>query len=114
MAANFELAITQHIIDLLVMGDEFVGLVEVIPHKQYLLIENLAVEPHHQGEGFGDLLLQHAETIARSHKLDEVRLYTNAAFVSNISFYGKRGYVEFAREPIPTGGIVVHMKKRPV
>ncbi len=111
MTADFERAVTEHIIDLLMTGTDVVGLVEVIPHEQYLLIENLAVGPNHQGKGLGDLLLKRAEAVARSLNLDEVRLYTNAAFASNIVFYAKRGFSEFAREPMATGGSIVHMKK---
>ncbi len=87
------------------------ALIEVIPQASHLLIENIAVHPDQQGKGLGDLLLNHAETIARSLHLDELQLYTNAAFISNIEFYSRRGFQEFLREPFHAGGITVHMKK---
>jgi hypothetical protein len=40
-----------------------------------------------------------------------LRLYTNALFSANISFYAHRGFEEFLREPHAAGGEVVHMKK---
>ncbi len=67
----------------------------------HLLIENVAVRPDGQGEGIGDRLLRHAEVVAASPNIREIRLYTNAAFASNISFYAKRGYVEYARNTMP-------------
>ena len=111
MLANYELAVSQHIIDLFEAEGEILGLVEVIPHGQYLLIENIAVLPDQQGKGLGDLLLTHAEGLARSLNLVELRLYTNSAFTPNIEFYARRGFQEFLREPFHLGGVTVHMKK---
>jgi N-acetylglutamate synthase-like GNAT family acetyltransferase len=111
MTANYERAVVDHIIDLYEENGLPVALIEVIPQSSCLLIENIAVLPNQQGKGFGDLLLNHAETIARSLQLTELQLYTNAAFASNIEFYARRGFQEFHREPFPSGGVTVHMKK---
>ena len=111
MTANYERAVVEHIIDLYEDNDLAVALIEVIPQANHLLIENIAVLPMQQGKGLGDLLLKHAETIARSLHLSELQLYTNAAFASNIEFYARRGFQEFRREPFPAGGVTVHMKK---
>ncbi len=111
MTVNYDRAVVEHRIDLYEIDGEAVALVEVVPQAQHLLIENIAVRPDHQGRRIGDVLLSHAETIARSLHLAELRLYTNAAFVSNIEFYARRGFQEFHREPFPAGGVTVHMKK---
>jgi N-acetylglutamate synthase-like GNAT family acetyltransferase len=111
MLADYGEAVTRHIIDLYEADGEVAGLVEVIPQIPYLLIENIAVLPTQQGKGLGGLLLIHAENLARSLDLDELRLYTNAAFTSNIEFYARRGFHEFLREPFHLSGITVHMKK---
>jgi len=111
MTANYERAVVEHIIDLYEEDDVPVALVEVIPQATCLLIENIAVHPSQQGKGLGDLLLKHAEMIAHSLHLDELQLYTNAAFASNIAFYARRGFEEFHREPFPAGGVTVHMRK---
>jgi N-acetylglutamate synthase-like GNAT family acetyltransferase len=87
MSADYDRAIAQHIIDLLEEGGRLLALIEMIPEKDHLLIENVAVRPDQQGNGCGDRLLRHAEGIARSLGLEEIRLYTNAAFTSNIAFY---------------------------
>jgi hypothetical protein len=59
------------------------------------------------------MLLSHADDLARSFGLNELRLYTNAKFTANIAFYSHRGFEEFLRESHPAGGDVVHMN-RPV
>lgn len=111
MTVNYERAVIDHWIDLYESNGAAVALVEVVPHAQHLLIENIAVSPDMQGKGIGELLLDHAENIARSIHLNEMQLYTNAAFVSNIAFYARRGFHEYRREPFQTGGVVVHMRK---
>ena len=111
MTANYDRAVVDHIIDLYEENDHPVALIEVIPQASCLLIENIAVLPNQQSKGLGDLLLNHAENIARSLHLAELQLYTNAAFISNIEFYARRGFQEFHREPFPAGGVTVHMKK---
>jgi len=111
MTASYERAVVDHIIDLYEEGNRVIALIEMIPEEGYLLIENVAVLPEHQHKGIGESLLQHAETLARSLGLMELRLYTNAAFGANIAFYARRGYEEFQREPLAGGGELVHMKK---
>ena len=111
MTVNYDRAVVDHMIDLYEVDGEAVALIEVVPQAQHLLIENIAVRPDHQGKRISELLLSHAETIARSLHLAELRLYTNAAFISNIEFYARRGFQEFHREPFPAGGVTVHMKK---
>jgi GNAT superfamily N-acetyltransferase len=110
MTANYEQAVADHIIDLLEEGGRPIALIEVIPKPSHLLIENVAVLPDRHGNGIGGLLLERAETIARSFGLSELRLYTNATFSTNISFYARRGFEEFLCEP-HAAGEVVHMKK---
>jgi ribosomal protein S18 acetylase RimI-like enzyme len=111
MTINYDRAVIDNLIDLYEIDGEAVALVEVVPHAQHLLIENIAVRPDHQGKKIGEMLLSHAETIARSLQLAELRLYTNAAFISNVEFYARRGFQEFHREPFHAEGITVYMKK---
>jgi N-acetylglutamate synthase-like GNAT family acetyltransferase len=111
MTANYEQAVAEHVIDLLEEGGRPIALIEMIPRPSHLLIENVAVLPDRHGEGIGGLLLRRASAVARSLGLSELRLYTNALFSANISFYAHRGFEEFLREPHAAGGEVVHMKK---
>jgi GNAT superfamily N-acetyltransferase len=111
MTANYERAVVQHLVDLYEHDGQLRALIEVIPMKDHLLIENIAVHPDHHGEGIGDQLLRHAERQARSLGFNEVRLYTNAVFASNLAFYAKRGYTEYQRETFAPGVVAVHMRK---
>ena len=61
------------------------------------LIEIVAVDPKHQGDGIGGLLLRHAIAEARHLELASVRLFTNAAMTENRSLYAHFGFVETHR-----------------
>jgi GNAT superfamily N-acetyltransferase len=98
-------------IDLLFVGAGLVALIETVNKADHLLIENVAVAPPFQGRGCGKLLLDHAERLATSLGLPELRLYTNQRFVTNIELYGRLGYAIDREEPF-MGGFKVHMSKR--
>jgi N-acetylglutamate synthase-like GNAT family acetyltransferase len=112
MTADYDHAVREHIIDLYEESGELIALIEMIQQPDCLLVENISVRPDRHRQGPGDALLNHAENFARSAGLTELRLYTNAAFASNIAFYGRRGFDAFLREPIPDGGELVNMRKR--
>jgi GNAT superfamily N-acetyltransferase len=112
MTADYDWAIANHVVDLLEDGGQLLGLIEMIHEEDHLLVENIAVRPDQQGKGLGDRLLLHAEEIGRSFGVEEVQLYTNAAFTSNIAFYAKRGYEEYRRGVIVPGTTTVFMRKR--
>ena len=110
MTADYDAALRHHRIDLLHLEGEVVGLVEMIPHPDHLLVENVAVLPEHQGEGHGRRLMAHAEAVAAALGLGLMRLYTNQRFAENITLYQKLGYVVEREEALPVG-VVVHMCK---
>lgn len=110
MAADYDAAVRDHLIDLLHVGGEIVALVEMILAADHLLIENVAVAPAFQGRGHGRRLMAHAEALARSLGRGEVRLYTNKMFEANVRLYLRLGY-EVDREDAFSGGVVVHMRK---
>jgi GNAT superfamily N-acetyltransferase len=112
MAADYERAVVEHIIDLWEEEGRLLALIEVIPAAAHLLIENIAVRPDQQRRGIGGKLLLHAEGLARSLGFDETQLYTNAAFVSNLSFYSRRGYEEVRRGTVVPGSVTVYMAKK--
>lgn len=111
MTADYGRAVAEHLVDVLEEDGQLVALVEMIPEPDHLLIENIAVRPDRQGKGTGEVMLGHAESRARTMHYEEVRLYTNAAFTSNIAFYAKRGYAEYRRGAIVRGAVTVFMKK---
>jgi len=111
MGADYAEAVRTHLIDLLYANGELAALVETIPEPTHLLIENLAVSPAFQGRGYGVRLMAHAEQLAASLRLGEIRLYTNKLFAENVRFYLRLGY-RVDREEAFKGGSLVHMSKR--
>jgi GNAT superfamily N-acetyltransferase len=111
MQADYERAVAEHTIDLLIVDDALAGLVETIVRPDHLWIENVAVAPEQQGRGFGRLLLDHAERRAIHAGRPEIRLLTNQAFAANLELYARRGYIVNRTEPF-RGGTTVHMSKR--
>jgi GNAT superfamily N-acetyltransferase len=111
MQADHARAVAEYIVVLCEDGQALVALIELIPAADHLLIENLAVHPHAQGRGLGETLLRHAEDVALSLGLAGMRLYTNAAFTSNLGFYARRGYEEYRRDVMVPGSITVFMRK---
>src|SRR5215467_8537741 len=112
MTADYDLAVVDHIIDLWEERGELLALIEVVRETDYLSIENIAVRPDQQGKGLGGKLLDHAERLVVLFGLDEIRLYTNAAFASNLSFYSRRGYHEYKKGSLLPGSVTIFMRKR--
>jgi GNAT superfamily N-acetyltransferase len=73
------------------------GLIVLIRHPGFLLLENVAVVPAAQGRGIGARLLAFAEEQARAQRLAEIRLYTNEAMTANLAYYPRHGYTETHR-----------------
>ena len=76
---------------------ELAGCVLLRTEGDYLLVDNLAVDPERQGEGLGRALLDFAELEAGGRGLAELRLYTHVAMTENIAMYGRLGWEEYER-----------------
>jgi ribosomal protein S18 acetylase RimI-like enzyme len=111
MNADYEHAVRAHMIELAYEDGVLVGLIEIIPAADHLLLENIAVAPAHQRQGLGHRLMARIEAMARARRLPKVRLYTNKAFTSNLGFYQKLGYAIEREEPAKGGGTLVHFVK---
>ena len=112
MTADHDAAVRDHLVDLLGVDGETVALIEMAPAADHLLIVNFAVAPAHQGRGHGRALMAHAEEVARSLRLGEVRLYTNGLFAENLRLYDRLGYRVDREEEHPQLGVAVYMSKR--
>ena len=112
MTADYDAAVRDHLVDLLQVGGETVALIEMAPGADHLLIVNVAVAPAFQGQGHGRALMAHAEAVAGSLGLGEVRLYTNGRFAENLRLYGRLGYRVDREEAHPQLGVAVYMSKR--
>jgi ribosomal protein S18 acetylase RimI-like enzyme len=74
-----------------------VGLIVLIPEDDAMLLENVALDPAHQGKGHGSALMRFAEDSTRAHGLSRIRLYTHAGMVRNQQIYRAMGYEETHR-----------------
>jgi GNAT superfamily N-acetyltransferase len=111
MQADYDKAVREHAIDLLIVDGALAGLIETMVKPDHLWIENVAVAPDRQGRGYGRLLLASAETRAVEAGRNEVRLQTNAVFAANLELYARLGYAIDRTEPF-RGGTVILMSKR--
>ncbi len=111
MGADYDRAVRDHLVELLSLGETLVGLAELIPQPDHVLLENVAVAPAFQGRGFGRRLLARVEAVAAELGLAEIRLYTNGRFTENIALYRRLGY-RLDREEVIPAGTVAHMSKR--
>jgi ribosomal protein S18 acetylase RimI-like enzyme len=78
-------------------GVRLVGFVVLVVAEGHLFVDNLAVAPADQGRGLGGQLLLHAEAVAMSLGLDELRLHTNEAMTENLDRYLRHGFAETHR-----------------
>jgi len=113
MLADYHHALSNHHVWVIERQLSVVAVLELIPRKSHLLIENVAVDPKFQRTGLGRQLMAFAETEAIRQRLPEVRLYTNELFTENISLYLSLGFQETHRETM-NGGTAVHMAKQVV
>jgi GNAT superfamily N-acetyltransferase len=111
MQTDYERAVVERTIDLLLEDGALAGLIETILRPDHLWIENVAVAPERQGRGYGRLLLAHAEKRAVEAERFEIRLLTNQAFAANLALYAKLAYTIERTEPF-RGGTMVHLSKR--
>jgi ribosomal protein S18 acetylase RimI-like enzyme len=74
-----------------------VGMIVLTVDDEGFLIDNVAVEPSHRGEGLGRALLEFAEAEARRTGFDSIHLYTHEKMTENLALYSRIGYVEYDR-----------------
>jgi ribosomal protein S18 acetylase RimI-like enzyme len=76
---------------------ELVGLVVLTERPESFLLQNEAVAPAAQGQGYGRRLIAFAEEEAKRRGHDELRLYTNVLMDENIALYQHLGFREIGR-----------------
>jgi len=86
------------------------------PKMEAYFIDNIAVNPTHQGSGLGRQLMEYAVREARRHDLSAIELYTNATMTENLAMYARMGFVETHRAMdtqfhIETGFPRVYMRR---
>ena len=73
------------------------GILVLEPAEDHLLLDNVAVDPAHHGQGLGRRLMTFAEEEACRRGFVRLVLYTNEVMVENISLYRRLGYAETER-----------------
>ena len=112
MTADHEVAVRDHVVDMLKLDGKVAGLIEMRAEADHLPVVSVAVSPDHQGRGYGRALLAHAEEFASSFGLKEMRLYTSIHLTRNIRLYQRVGYkVDREKEASPRLGVLVYMSK---
>jgi ribosomal protein S18 acetylase RimI-like enzyme len=76
---------------------ELVGLVVLDVDAEGFVVDNVAVDPEHEGTGVGRALLSAAEAEAARAGHDSIYLYTHERMTENIALYERIGYVEYDR-----------------
>ena len=99
LASGFEVTVAER-------EGEIVGMVVCGEDEEGFVVDNVAVDPAHQGTGVGRALLGHAEDRARALGHESIYLYTHDTMTENIALYERIGYVEYARRPAPVGARV--------
>ena len=97
MTADYAKAVSEHQIWVVEEAGHLIAALELVPHEDHLLVENIAVAPGHQGRGLGRKLMAFAEAEALRQGLAETRLYTHQTMVENIALYSRIGYRETGR-----------------
>ncbi len=87
-------------------GGEIVGPRGAWDRRRGLLVDNVAVDPAHQGTGIGRALLEHAESEARRAGFDSIYLYTHELMTENQALYRRIGYEEYDRRRFGTATVV--------
>ncbi len=93
------------------LGGAVRGILVLIPQRDAMLLDNIAVAPEAQGRGLGRRMLAFAEAQALRAGHGAIRLYTNEAMTENIRLYTRTGYVQTHRAE-EKGLRRVYMSKR--
>ena len=99
-------AIDKHRVWVAEIGGQIVGGLVLVPHEDFLLLENIAVRPESAGSGLGRALIERAEQDCVDLGLGEIRLSTHQDMPENVAIYLRLGWKETSRS-----GNKVHMSK---
>ena len=80
------------------IGGRVVGSILLSRDGDAIKVNNLVVDPSAQGRGYGRVLMDYAEDMARAQGLAAVTLFTNEKMHENIALYTKIGFRETGRK----------------
>ena len=111
MTDDYAEVVRSHRVTVAERGGEIVGLIVTRVDDEGFVVDNVAVDPAHQGTGAGRALLELAETEALAAGFDSIYLYTHEAMSENLALYKRIGYVEYDRRRHGEAGLV-YLRKR--
>jgi ribosomal protein S18 acetylase RimI-like enzyme len=97
MTDDYADVLRRHSVTVAERGGDVVGLIVLGVDDEGFYVDNVAVDPWHQGSGVGRALLEHAEAVARRRRFDSIYLYTHELMSENRAMYARAGYVEYDR-----------------
>ncbi len=97
MVADFAAHVAAGEVHVIEAGGHLAGYMVMMVRPGEVFIDNVAVDPGHQGLGLGGRLMALAEATARESGLPQLRLYTNVVMTENVEFYGYLGFTETER-----------------
>jgi ribosomal protein S18 acetylase RimI-like enzyme len=97
MTDDYADVLRRHSVTVAERGGDVVGLIVLGVDDEGAYVDNVAVDPWHQGSGVGRALLEHAEAVARRRRFDSIYLYTHELMTENRAMYARAGYVEYDR-----------------
>ena len=77
MLDDYAARVSEGVVWVLEKDTAIAGIIVLLPAPDYLLLDNIAVSPAHQGLGLGRRLLAFAEAEALQRGYREIRLYTH-------------------------------------
>ncbi len=98
MTADYDKLVETQSLYVLRVGSNVIGSVLLSRDDDSIKVNNLVVEPSAQGRGYGRVLMDHAEGMARAQGLAAVTLFTNERMHENIALYTKIGFTETGRK----------------
>lgn len=81
-------------VDVLTIGTEILGMMITQTRPDFLLLENVALDPSVQGKGYARLLMKSAEALARAAGYSRIVLYTHEKMTENRAIYARLGFAE--------------------
>jgi ribosomal protein S18 acetylase RimI-like enzyme len=106
MTDDYADVVRDHRVTVAERGGEIAGLIVLRIDAEGFLVDNVAVDPAHQGRGVGRALLEFAESAARAAGFSSIYLYTHERMAENIALYSRVGYVEYDRRQHGGAGLV--------
>ena len=97
MLDDYEKVIERHMAFVAEDDGDIVGVLVLVRTESGILLDNVAVQPRHQGKGLGRRFLELAESEARRQGYAHIDLYTHECMIENIEIYDSHGYVETER-----------------